>query len=173
MRLISYIKKNYAKAKGGECFLNYLRNSGITIGDNCRIFSDITTTESYLIRIGNGTTISADVVLITHDASIQKVLPEKTDLFGRICIGNNCFIGSNSIIMYGVTLPDNTIVAAGSVVTKSIPESGKIVGGNPARVIGTVKEFGERYDSKAINIRGLSADEKRKLIENEKILIRK
>ena len=48
-------------------------------------------------------------------------------------IGNNCFIGNRVILLYGVTIPNNTIVAAGSVVTNSIKEPGYLLGGNPAK----------------------------------------
>ena len=55
------------------------------------------------------------------------------DTFGAISIGNNCFIGANSVILLGVTLADNIVVAAGSVVTKSFFENNIIIGGNPAK----------------------------------------
>ena len=48
--------------------------------------------------------------------------------FGRIRIGNNCFIGARSTILPGVTIGDNSIVAVGAVVNKSIP-SGEVWGG--------------------------------------------
>ena len=141
------------------------------IGSNCRIFCDVSTSESYLVEIGDNVTISGNVKLITHDASIQKIVPNVTDLFGKIKIGDNCFIGQGAIIMYGVTIPDNTIIAAGSVITKSIPESGKIVGGNPAKVIGDVERFAEKYKENAVNIKGMTAEEKKKLLENDAILV--
>jgi acetyltransferase-like isoleucine patch superfamily enzyme len=55
---------------------------------------------------------------------------------GPIRIGKNCWIGANSVILPGITLGDNVIVGAGSVVTKSFGDSVIIVG-NPAAVIGT------------------------------------
>lgn len=63
------------------------------------------------------------------------------NLYGKIRIGNNCFIGERAILMYGVSIPNNTIVAAGSVVTKSISEERVILGGNPAKVISTWDKF--------------------------------
>lgn len=88
-----------------------------------------------MINIGDNVTITDHVSFITHDNSISKVLPDKTDLFGEIVIGNNSFIGAHSIIMYGVSLPEKTIVTAGSVVTKSFSENEIIIGGNPAEII--------------------------------------
>ena len=49
-------------------------------------------------------------------------------------VGNNCFVGYGSILLPGVTIGDEVIVGAGSVVTKDVP-SNSIVAGNPARVI--------------------------------------
>jgi acetyltransferase-like isoleucine patch superfamily enzyme len=51
-------------------------------------------------------------------------------------IGNNCFIGINSIIMPGVTIGNEVIIGAGSVVTKNIPDN-CIAAGNPAKIIKT------------------------------------
>ena len=173
MNIKAIVVRAVARFRGGECLNNYLRKQGMEIGEGARIFSDISTTESYLIRIGDHTTISNDVQFITHDASIQKAIPEASDLFGKIEIGNKCFIGARAIIMYGVTLPDNTIVAAGSVVTKSVLEEGCIVGGNPAKVISTLNKFAEKNSSYAVNIHGLTGEEKRKLLENENVLVKR
>lgn len=173
MRIKPVIKKIIARLYGGERLINYLRSSGMKIGDNCRIFSDISTSESYLVEIGDNTTISGDVTFITHDASIEKVLPDVTDVFGRINIGRNCFIGNGATIMYGVTLADSTIVAAGSVVTKSVKESGKIIGGNPAKIISDFDTFAEKAEKYAVNIRGLTEEQKKKLLENDEILVTK
>lgn len=62
---------------------------------------------------------------------------------GNIEIFDNCFIGANSTIMYNVKIGPNAIVAAGSVVTKDVPE-GSIVGGNPAKIIGSYKDLEKR-----------------------------
>lgn len=173
MKILATLKKMNAKLRGGSHLIKYLRCTGMMIGNNCRIFSDISTSESYLVNIGNNVTISNDVQFITHDASISKAISDATDIFGRISIGNNCFIGARSIIMYGITLADNTIVAAGSVVTKSITEKGKIIGGNPAKIIGTVENFADKYKTNAVNIAGLSEAEKKTIILNEKRLVKR
>lgn len=64
-------------------------------------------------------------------------------------IGNNCFIGERSTLLYGVTLADNIIVAAGSVVVDSFLNERIIIGGNPARVIGTWDKFFEKSKDSA------------------------
>jgi carbonic anhydrase/acetyltransferase-like protein (isoleucine patch superfamily) len=65
--------------------------------------------------------------------------------YKRTIIGNDVFLGVHSVIMPGVVIEDKVIVAAGSIVTKSIP-SGSIVGGNPAKIIGSYHD----YETKAL-----------------------
>jgi acetyltransferase-like isoleucine patch superfamily enzyme len=144
----------------------YLRKRGVQIGKNPHIYSDISTTESYLIKIGDNVTISNGVQFVTHDNSVCKILENVTDVFGEIQVGDNCFIGARSILMYGVTIPNNTIVAAGSVVTKSIAEEGKIIGGNPAKVIGDVHTLACKLEPYAINLDAYSSKEKKEAILN-------
>lgn len=153
-------------------FEEFLRKMGVNIGENAHIYSDITTTESYFITIGDNVTISNDVQLITHDNSVCKFMNNASDVFGEIKIGNNCFIGARSIILYGVTIPDNTIVAAGSVVTKSITEEGKILGGNPAKIIGNTADFAEKMKPYAVNLEGHSKEERRQLTMSAKKFVR-
>lgn len=98
--------------------------------------------EPFLISIGDGTTISSEVLFVNHDGALSLVKDERGRRFEyfRITIGKNCFIGARSILMPGVNIGDNCIVASGAIVTKSLPE-GVIVGGNPARVIGLTADF--------------------------------
>lgn len=148
--------------------INDYRKNGMKIGGGCRIFSKINSAEPYLIEIGNNVTISTNVELITHDNCAIKLYDDATDFVGSIKIGDNCFIGSRAIILPGVTIANNVIVAAGSVVTKSIKESGKIVGGNPAKEIGSIDIIREKNYSNRINLKNLNYMEKRKIIlENE------
>lgn len=85
------------------------------------------------IRIGKGTCIAANVGIITanHDVKeLDKHLPGKD-----VNIGDNCWIGMNSVLLPGVTLGERTVVGAGSVVTKSFPKGYCVIAGNPAKVI--------------------------------------
>ena len=138
--LVKFLSKTVYK-QNRDYINQWFRKQGAQIGMNAHIYSNIAKNEPHLVRIGNNVTISGDVELVTHDNSISKVINNATDLFGRIEIGNNCFVGTRAIILYGVTIPDDVIVAAGSVVTKSIKDSKVIVAGNPARIISTWDEF--------------------------------
>jgi acetyltransferase-like isoleucine patch superfamily enzyme len=78
------------------------------------------------IHIGENTYIAFEAAVLSHDM----VRSLKTDTY----IGNNCFIGSRSIIFPGITIGNGCIIGAGSVVTKNV-KAGSIVAGNPAAVI--------------------------------------
>lgn len=95
------------------------------------------TSEPYLVRLGKNVTIAGNVTFVTHDNSISKLASEYANLFGYITVGDNCFWGQNSTIMYGCTLANNIIVASGSVVCNSFMEENIIIGGNPAKKIST------------------------------------
>lgn len=139
------------------------------IGEGCLICSDISGVDSWLISIGNHTTISTNVSFILHDFSASLVFPGKSNLYGKITIGDNCFIGANSTLLYGVELGNNIIIAAGSVVTKSFAEEYTIIGGNPAHKIGTWEAYREKYDKYAT----MAGTIKQQVINNEDILIKR
>lgn len=62
----------------------------------------------------------------------------------HVTIGNNCWIGANSVICPGVTIGDNTVIGAGSVVTKDIPAN-CVAAGNPCKVIRPIGESDMKY----------------------------
>ena len=169
-RIAYYLAKIKGKIiKSNEPVHNYYRRGGVIIGKNCLICSNPLTKEANLIEIGNNVTISTSVKFVTHDNSVKLLFPDKSDCFGKIKIGNNCFVGENAIIMYGVTLADNIIVAAGSVVTKSFSESNIIIGGNPARIIGDWETFKNKMADKAIKRNELEE----RLFEDSSFLVKK
>lgn len=85
------------------------------------------------IIIGKGTWIAPNVGIITSNHNLKDL--NKHDNAKDVIIGKNCWIGMNSVILPGVELGPNTIVGAGSVVTKSFPEGGCVIAGNPAKKI--------------------------------------
>lgn len=116
---------------------SWARRQGVKIGNDCRIYTTSFGSEPWLIEIGNKVTVTSGVVILTHDGSTWLFNDDKGRrfLYKKTVIKNNVFIGTNSIIMPGVVIEDNVIVAAGSIVTKSVP-SGVIIGGNPAKILG-------------------------------------
>ena len=131
-------------------------------GNNCSIRTREFGSEPYLISIGNRTEIAARVRFYNHGAAwMFRDIDENADFFGKITIGDNVYIGENVLIMPGVTINDNVIVAAGSVVTKSIA-SNTIVGGNPAKEIGNTSKFIEKNIKYNLKTKKMSPIEKRK-----------
>ncbi len=155
----------------------YAKILGVKLGENVRLIGNLNLgTEPYLISIGNHVTVSNDVSFVTHDGAtwIFKENRKYKDVvkYGKIKIGNNCFIGTKSILLPGVEIGDNSIVAAGSVVTKKFP-SGVVIGGNPAKVIKSTKEFTQKcvennkdYDIK--NYRKNKKEEVLKMLREDK-----
>ena len=155
-RVFRKLKKLWYKYTGNdEAFLalkiQQFKESGGVCGKNFKFYCDMPG-EPYFVTIGDDVTIAAGTVLLTHDNSVIKCNIDATDYFGRVTIGNKCFIGINSILLPGVELGDNTIVGAGSVVTKSFREGNIVIAGNPARKICTVDEFREKKKHLCVNL---------------------
>ena len=122
--------------------------AGLRLGRDVRVIGKPDFgSEPYLIEIGNHVTISSNVTFITHDGAtwVFRHLPAYLGLqrFGRIVIGDNCFIGAGAIIMPGVSIGSNYVVGAGAVVTRSVPHN-VVVAGVPARRICSYEEYIER-----------------------------
>ena len=145
----------------------YFRKQGVQIGDHCRIYVEGFGTEPYLVKIGNNCTVTAGVVFVTHDGSMELFRKEIPDLnvFGKIEIKDNCFIGIGSTILYGVTIGPNSVVGAGSVVTRDVPPN-VVAAGVPARVISGIDEYRQKSIAKwkELNIKGNRSTWKEQLV---------
>ena len=119
---------------------------GLIIGKNVTLARSafIDPAYPYLIRIGDNCSIAGNVLLIAHDAATFKFTGGHTRL-GKIEIRDNCFIGDRSIILPGVTIGPNVLVAAGSVVNRDIPPN-SCVAGVPARFYARFDEYIERNE---------------------------
>lgn len=171
--LKAFYYEKVKKKNKRECEIERLRAIGMSIGEECYIFSDkIETAEPYLVTLGNHVTIANDVRFATHDASANFYLEDVSDLYGRIVIGDYCFIGMGSIILPGVRIGKHNIIAAGSVVTKSFLDEGVVLGGAPAKIIGNIEKLKEKNQHRKLMTWGMSFDEKKKyLLENEELFV--
>lgn len=149
----NFLKKIIFKEKAtSEAYIQYLRKLGMNIGEDCTIYAPkktiIDQQYPWLITIGNHVRITEGVILLTHDYSwsvLKQIKVEESEgailgASGEIVIGNNVFIGMNSIVLRGTYIGDNVIIGAGSVVSKNC-ESGWVYAGNPAKKIISVEEF--------------------------------
>jgi acetyltransferase-like isoleucine patch superfamily enzyme len=125
------------------------RNLGLeAMGDRCHIQTNVTITDPPYVKLGDNVRLSG-CTLFGHDGAVnmlKRAYGIRIDKVGKIEIGNNVFVGHQAIVMPGVTIGSNAIVAAGSVVTRDVA-SGSIVGGVPARVIGSVETLVERLQA--------------------------
>ena len=142
----------------------YARFIGVKFGKNCLIATKNWSSEPYLIEIGDNVQITHNVSVHTHGGShvVRKVIPD-FDMFGRVIIEDGAYKGAYSQIMPGVTIGRGALVAAGSIVTKSVP-SDVVVAGNPAKFICTVEEYIERNMKYNVGTKGLSLDAKKKAL---------
>jgi acetyltransferase-like isoleucine patch superfamily enzyme len=154
--------------------LRRLKRQGLQISDDCRLLASPKScfgTEPYLISIGRHVTITSKVQFITHDGGtyVFRFSPEFQDVikYGRITVHDNCFLGFGAIILPGVNIGPNSVVAAGSVVSKHIPP-GQVWGGAPAKYICTTEEYSRESLRKTpdYNRRAYRKDKKTELLRH-------
>jgi len=110
------------------------------LGENCAIASFVHIWSNEEVTIGAESIIAAHVQISssTHNYLRRPYRSERIDR--KVVIGRNVWIGSGAIVLPGVSIGDNAVIGAGSVVTKDVPENA-LVYGVPARVI---KDLGDR-----------------------------
>ncbi len=143
---------------------------GVKFGTGTRFTSKNTKfgSEGYLIEIGDNVTITDGVVFETHDGGVgifRKEYPG-INIFGKIKIGNNVFIGNNVIIMPGVTVGNNVVIGVGSIVTKNVPDN-VVIAGVPARVINNIEDYKEKVLKKAFYVTATDPNDRKKIILTE------
>lgn len=139
----------------------YARYIGVKIGKDCLISTKNFPSEAYLIEIGDFCRVASDVFFFTHGGLwSQRKKYKNLDYFGKIKIGNYTYIGEGAKIMPGVILGNDVIVGAGSIVTKSVPD-GKIVAGNPARIVGDTIDFVNKIQKISVPTYSLNFQDKK------------
>jgi len=148
---------NYIRSRTKQLYIKALTKRGLCLGKNV-VFADtffLDPSHCFLISIGDNCTICPNVRFIAHDASTKKLLGYTK--IGRIQIKENCFIGDSSIILPGVTIGPNSIVGAGSVVTRDVPPH-TVACGNPAKTVSSLNEYIEKISSLSANKRIFGKD---------------
>ena len=148
----------YPNKYNSEVYISFLRKKGVEIGNGCVIYSpnhtEIDIQRPHMLKIGNYVKITSGVTILTHDYS-RSVLCNMRQ-YGNVgeaantVIGNNVFVGINSIILMGAHIGNNTIVGAGSVVSGEF-EDNVVIAGNPAKVVCSLESFYEKRKSKEIS----------------------
>lgn len=139
----------------------YARSVGVHLGQDCRLYSAQFGSEPYLVALGDHVTVSDSVLFVTHDGGVWVLRHLRPDLddVRPIIVEDNVFIGARAIILPGVIIGRDSVVAAGAVVTKSV-EPGSVVAGVPARVISTFEKYAEKTE-KGLPTKGLTSAAKR------------
>lgn len=143
--IILFLKHGYKS--NSENYKKYLRKKGVKIGHNTHFYSpwsiNVDTQRPWMIEIGDNVHITAGVTILQHGydwAVIQKKYGEVIGSSGKVKIGNNVFVGTKTTILKGITIGDNVIIGANSLVNKSLPSDG-VYAGNPARFIMSLDEY--------------------------------
>jgi maltose O-acetyltransferase len=113
---------------------------GMKVGNNFGRLQGVIldTSHCWLITIGDNVTLAPRVHILCHDASTKQFL--NYTKIGRVTVGDNVFIGAESVVLPGVTIGNNVIVGANSTVTHDIPD-GVVVAGSPAKVICSLDDY--------------------------------
>lgn len=151
VRYILYPPKKWAK---------YI---GVNIGENNLIGKCHWSSEPYLITVGSHCQLTTCRIFTHGGGQVVRHIDPSFDAFGKVVIGDYVYIGTNALILPGVTIGDHVLVAAGTVVTKSIP-SGVVVAGNPAKIICTIDDFYARNKKYNTKTKGLNSKEKKQYL---------
>lgn len=117
----------------------------VHFGRNVYANFNLTVVDDTHVYVGDYTQFGPNVVLAVAGHPIDPALREQGYQYNLpIHIGRNCWIGAGALILPGVTIGDNTVIGAGSVVTRDIP-SGVVAVGNPCRVLRTVGEHDRAF----------------------------
>jgi len=155
-QILYFIKKTYYTSSS-ELFIKYLRKRGVTIGKNV-LFRDPRTTgidlsRACLIHIGDNIDINTHFTIMTHDFGnfvFRNLFSDYINSSGAVTLGNNIYIGTHVIILKGVSIGDNCIIGAGSVVTKDIPANSVAVG-VPCRVVSSIEAYYKKRKQKGLD----------------------
>ena len=135
---------------------NILKIKELKWGGGTIIRSPMTTridlTRPSLVTIGENVDINKNFQILTHDYATRVfkfVFHDFLNSSGAVRIGSNIYFGTNVIVLKGVTIGDNCIIAAGSVVTRNIP-SNSVAAGVPCHVVCTLDEFFEKRKKQAL-----------------------
>ena len=127
---------------------DYLKKHHVlgAVGKNCMVMFRKVPLYPDLISMGDNVWIASEVSFVTHDV-IHRMLNNYGNYGlrenkGAIRIGNNVFVGAHSTLLPGVTIGDNTIIGAGSLVNKSIGNG--VYAGVPAKYICSFEDFIEK-----------------------------
>ena len=144
--------------------VSYAKFIGVRMGSNVFIYDNpinMFGTEPWAVKLGNNVHITREVLFVTHDGGTLLFRDQFPDLeiTAPISVGDNVYIGVRSIILPGVCIGNNVIIAAGSVVTRDIPDN-SVYGGVPAKFIKSTDDYLEKIKLNSLKIGHLIGNQK-------------
>ena len=135
----------------GFAYAAYLKKQAVfhSQGDNCFISKAANIPDPHLVKLGDNAWITSGCQLLCHDASVIMINIMRSghrDRVGPIVIGSNSFLGNNVIVLPGIGIGSKTIIGAGSVVSKDVPDNA-VWAGNPARSICDFEDYVLRIEN--------------------------
>lgn len=143
------LKEMFAEI-GEECYIEppfHSNFGGAHVHFGNRIYANfnLTMVDDTHIYVGDGTMFGPSVTIATAGHPILPELREKAYQYNApVRIGRNCWLGSGVIVLPGVTIGDNVVVGAGSIVTKDLP-SDVVAVGNPCKVLRSINEHDKEF----------------------------
>lgn len=143
------LKEMFAEI-GDGCYIEppFYSNFGgghVHFGNNVYCNFGVTMVDDTHIYVGDNTMFGPHVVVATAGHPILPQLREKAYQYNApVHIGKNCWLGAGVLVMPGVSIGDNSVIGAGSVVTKDIP-SDVVAAGTPCRVLREIGEHDREY----------------------------
>lgn len=162
------LKKMFAEI-GEGCYIEppFHSNWGghnVHFGKNVYANFNLTCVDDTHIYVGDNTKLAPNVVLSTATHPIDSGLRSHAYQYNLpIHIGKNCWLGTGVMVMPGVKIGDNSVIGAGSIVTKDVPAN-SLAYGNPCRVVREIGEYDRQYYAKG---REIDWDEIKRQLEEE------
>ena len=150
------LKEMFAEI-GDSCYIEPPLHSNwgghhVHFGKNVYANFNLTLVDDTHIYVGDYTMIGPNVTIATAGHPILPELRQKGYQYNApVHIGKNCWLGAGVIIVPGITIGDNVVIGAGSIVTKDLPDN-VIAVGNPCKIMREVNEHDKEYYFKDLKI---------------------
>jgi len=142
--------------------IRFAKYMGVNFGANLRIYGKIYwSTEPWIITLGENVHLTDNIYFVTHDGGtlLYRKHIKDLEITKPITIGNDVYVGINTVFLPGVKVGNNVVIGACSVVSRDIPDD-SVVAGNPARIIKTSEEYLKKLKRESLHLGHLTGKEK-------------
>lgn len=147
--------------------VKFAKHIGVNFGENLHVYGPVSWgSEPWIITLGSNVHITGNCKFIAHDGGtliFRDKIPD-LEITKPIVVGDNVYIGEESLILPGVKIGSNVVIGARSVVSKDIPDN-SVACGVPARVIKTTEQYLEKISAESLHLGHLVGKEKDKALK--------